>query len=204
LNKRFITYHQKKRPYIILKWAESKDGFIGRIGERIAISGELSQVVNHKWRSEEQAILISAKTMKNDAASLTNRLWTGKSPTRIIIDRNGMLSEKDITTSSESETILFRGKDSPRINNCTTILIDSTNFDGNELIHELYKLNIQSVIIEGGATLLQHFIDKNLLDEIRTVKSDKIISNGVKAPHISIEPMNIEKVGNDTIHYYIR
>ena len=203
LNKRFITYHQKKRPYIILKWAESKDGFVGRIGERIAISGELSQLVNHKWRSEEQAILISAKTMKNDAASLTNRLWTGNSPTRIIIDRSGILNEEDIVPSSQSETILFRGKDTPTLNNCNTLLIDSSNFDGHQLMHELYKLNIQSVIIEGGATLLQHFIEENLWDELRRVKSDKIISNGVKAPHISIEPMNIEKVGNDTIHYYI-
>jgi diaminohydroxyphosphoribosylaminopyrimidine deaminase/5-amino-6-(5-phosphoribosylamino)uracil reductase len=203
LNKRFITYHQKQRPYIILKWAESRDGFIGRIGEKIAISGELSQVVNHKWRSEEQAILISAKTMKNDAASLTNRLWTGKSPIRIIIDRSGILTEKDITTSTKSETILFRGKGTPSIKNCTIILIDSLTFDGHQLMHELYKLNIQSVMIEGGATLLQHFIDENLWDEVRKVKSEKTISNGVYAPQITMKPTSAEKVGDDTIQYFI-
>lgn len=142
--------------------------------------------------------------MKNDAASLTNRLWTGKSPTRIIVDRSGILSEKDITTSTESETILFRGKDTPTINNCTTLFIDSLNFDGHQLMHELYKLNIQSVIIEGGATLLQHFIDENLWDEIRQIKSEKTIANGVNAPQITIKPTNTEKVGDDTIHYYIR
>jgi diaminohydroxyphosphoribosylaminopyrimidine deaminase / 5-amino-6-(5-phosphoribosylamino)uracil reductase len=203
LNKRFITYHQKQRPYIILKWAESKDGFIGRIGERIAISGELSQVISHKWRSEEQAILISAKTMKNDAASLTNRLWTGKSPTRIIIDRSGILSEKDIVVSTESKTILLRRKDTPTFNNCSTILIDSLNFDGNQLMYELYKLNIQSVIVEGGATLLQHFINENLWDEVRQIKSDKVISNGVNAPQITIKPTFTEKVGDDKIQYFI-
>ena len=206
LNKRFFTFHEKKRPYIILKWAESKDGFIAP-KDQIApfwMTSSNSKKLVHQFRAEEDAILVGRVTAEKDNPSLTVREIKGQNPTRIIIDKDLKLSKKLILFNNEAKTIIFNTQITKKINSNYYIKIDYSNMINN-ILHQLYKQNIQSLIVEGGTKTLQSFIDENLWDEARIFTANKTLIEGVKAPIIegeiiyetTIDKDQLEIVKND-------
>lgn len=171
LNARFFTAVEKNRPYIILKWAETADGFIaGENFEQVKISNALSHKLSHKWRSEEDAMMVGTNTALYDNPRLNVREWTGRNPIRIVVDSNERLP-KDLH--------LFDGSQE------TFILSNPLKLD------ELQNQKIQSLIVEGGTKLLQSFIDIQLFDEIRVFRSQNQLKNGISAP---ILPKNIDVI----------
>lgn len=174
-NIRFFTFHEKSRPFIILKWAQTKNGFIApKIKEKqtpFLISNEFSRQIVHKWRTEEQAILVGTQTVIDDNPSLTARDWMGKNPIRIVIDRNNRLNRQSQVFDNQSETIVVDEK-----------LIDFNQNIAKQVASCLYKKNIQSIIIEGGAKTIQTFIDAGIWDEARVFICPGFIQDGTKAP----------------------
>jgi len=173
-NKRFFTFHQKKRPYIILKWAESQNGYIAPNTKQeqkpVWISNEYSRQLVHKWRSEEQAILVGTQTVIDDNPKLNVRDWTGKNPIRIVLDQNNRISKESHIFDNQAKTIVLS---SSEIDFNQNIAIQIANF--------LFENNIQSVIIEGGSQTLQTFANENLW-EARVFKGNIFFDNGIKAP----------------------
>ena len=200
LNKRFFTFHEKKRPYIILKWAESIDGFIAP-KDQIApfwMTSSNSKKLVHQFRAEEDAILVGRVTAEKDNPSLTVRDIKGQNPTRIIIDKDLKLSRKLILFNNEAKTIIFNTQITKKINSNYYIKIDYSNMINN-ILHELYKQNIQSLIVEGGTKTLQSFIDEKLWDEARIFTANKTLIEGVKAPRIEGEIIYETTIDNDQL-----
>lgn len=210
LNKRFFTYHNKKRPYIFLKWAETKDGFIDKIRAKNSekkpnwISNSLSQQFVHKMRAEEQSILIGTKTALNDNPSLNIRSWFGKNPVRIVLDRQLKIPANYNLLTDNIETIIF-SEIIPENNSYKNVIFEQIDFSKNilnQLIEVLYKFEIQSVIIEGGKQTLQTFIKANLWDEAYVFIGDVIFKEGLKAPNLNKVPYKTIQILNDTLNIY--
>jgi diaminohydroxyphosphoribosylaminopyrimidine deaminase/5-amino-6-(5-phosphoribosylamino)uracil reductase len=204
LNKRFFTYHKQKRPYVILKWAESNDGFISPIkSEREVywISGDKSKKLSHRWRSEEHSILVGVQTIIDDDPMLTTRLVDGKNPIRIILDPNCRIPLNSKVFSKDSKTIIL----SKTENNSIEKNIRIINYDKMELIlRSLYDLKLQSVIIEGGAKTIKNFLDHDSWDSIRIFKSNQNLKNGIKSPKIDISEFEKTIIGDDTLYEFER
>ncbi|SDZ87031.1 bifunctional diaminohydroxyphosphoribosylaminopyrimidine deaminase/5-amino-6-(5-phosphoribosylamino)uracil reductase RibD [Psychroflexus halocasei] len=206
LNKRFNTFHQKKRPYIILKWAETPDSFVApKTQDGIFwISNPYSKQMVHKWRSEEVAIIVGTNTALKDNPQLNTRSWSGKSPIRIVIDKNLKLTEDLHLFDASVQTYIFHhlelnAKDKKNLN---YIGIDFSKNVLNQLMEKLYQLKIQSVIIEGGSQTLQSFIDQNLWDEARVFTGQNKLNNGIKAPKFDFTPILTEKISTDIFKTY--
>lgn len=204
LNKRFFTFHQKFRPYIILKWAQSFNGKIGSGDDkRILISNEYSNRLVHKWRSEEASILIGTNTALQDNPLLTTRLWQGKNPVRIIIDKELKLPSTLKVFNTEARTIIYNSVKNLTEENIVYIKLEYENFL-HQLLDSLFEMNIQSVLVEGGTKTLQSFIDAGLWDEAKIIMNEElIIENGIAAPEMKdfiLEKQ--EKYFNDLISYY--
>lgn len=187
LNKRFFTFHTQQRPYIILKWAETADGFIAPLAgveePRLLISNEYSNRIVHQWRSEEAAILVGTNTALLDDPALTTRLWPGKSPIRLVIDMHLRLPTTLKILDGEVRTIVFNAEKQEERENLLYYKLENYNDVIDQLKKAFYQLNIQSVLVEGGAQLLQSFIDAGLWDEARIIKNSKLkIQNGLNAP----------------------
>jgi diaminohydroxyphosphoribosylaminopyrimidine deaminase / 5-amino-6-(5-phosphoribosylamino)uracil reductase len=187
INRRFFTYHEKKRPYIILKWAQSNDGFIDAIrtdenNTPVRISGDAERVLVHKWRSEEEAILVGAGTIRADKPGLDVRYWTGKNPLRVILSGSGNIKDYQLQNKTNSSVILFSdlgGENSDMVRN---VVLEKGIPACRQVIDYLYKQKIQSLLIEGGARLLNHFIEHDLWDEARVFTGKTELKKGVKAP----------------------
>lgn len=196
LNKRFFTFHEKKRPYVILKWAESQDGFIAPLNKLeqkpIWITNEFSRQWVHKWRSEEQSILVGTQTVVDDNPKLNVRDWTGKNPIRIILDQNNRIPKDSYIFNNQVKTIIFSNS-STRINQENSIfeVIDFKQNIAKQILSVLYKHQIQSVIIEGGSLTLQTFIEENLWDEARIFIGNHSFETGIKGPILALK--NFEK-----------
>ncbi|MCX6291742.1 MAG: bifunctional diaminohydroxyphosphoribosylaminopyrimidine deaminase/5-amino-6-(5-phosphoribosylamino)uracil reductase RibD [Bacteroidetes bacterium] len=187
LNKRFFTFHSKQRPYIILKFAVSADGFIApekMNAENKWISNELSRQLVHKWRSEEQAIMVGTNTVRIDNPSLTVRNWPGKNPLRITIDRELKLDSAFHLFDNSAPTLVFNNVKNEVKKNIEWVKIDFQKPVLQQVLDSLYGKNIQSVLIEGGAQLLQSFISENLWDEARIFTGHQTFGSGIKAPVI--------------------
>ena len=185
LNKRFFTFMEKRRPYIILKWAETADGFIARKNyDSKWISDEFSRQVTHKWRTEEDAVLVGMRTARQDNPILNVRDWTGRNPVRIVIDRFLKVNERLHLFDGSQRTLCYNVLKHEESDNIIRVRIDEENFLTN-LVDDLVKRDIQSVIVEGGAQTLQAFIDLDLWDEARIFISSKTFEDGIKAPTIS-------------------
>ena len=205
LNKRFFTFHQKKRPYIILKWAETKDGFVFPEGNNknkkpIWISNTYSLQLVHKWRTEEQAILVGTNTVINDNPKLNARNYFGKSPIRITIDRDLKISEDYNFYDGELETIVFTEKN--KVSDIKKLIFQKIDFSENivkQICDVLYKKEIQSIIIEGGTKTLQSFIDENLWDEARVFVGDSFFKTGLKSPDLDGEIIKEVFILNDKL-----
>jgi diaminohydroxyphosphoribosylaminopyrimidine deaminase/5-amino-6-(5-phosphoribosylamino)uracil reductase len=182
LNKYFFCYHEKKRPYITLKWAQSADGFIaGEGGKPIHFTNAASDQIVHKLRAENMSILIGGNTAITDNPRLTTRLWPGKNPTRIILDTKNNLPSDAHIFNDEAPTLIFNFLENKTVNQHTYIQIPSTNYLP-ELLTHLHHLQINSVLVEGGTKTLQQFIDARLYDEIIYFESKQPIQKGIKGP----------------------
>jgi diaminohydroxyphosphoribosylaminopyrimidine deaminase/5-amino-6-(5-phosphoribosylamino)uracil reductase len=203
LNKRFFTFHQIKRPYIILKWAQSFNHKIGSLSERVLISNDYSNRLVHKMRSEEASILVGTKTAGMDNPSLTTRLWKGQNPVRIIIDSDLKLDTSLKVFDGESPTIIYNTIKDEIFQNIRYIKLKKQYFQF-ELLHSLYTLNINCVLVEGGAKTSQSFIDSGIWDEAVVITNEKLhIQDGVDAPDLKSAVLNKQvKYLDDTITYY--
>lgn len=197
LNKRFFTYHEKKRPYIILKWAQTNDGFIAKNeqseGEIDWITSKETKKLVHKWRSEEMGILVGKNTVKNDNPSLTTREYTGKNPTRIILDSNLELDSNKSVFNSEAKTLVINKVKNDSKEHIEHIKIDDTK-NVEQILNALYERGISSILIEGGTQIHNSFISQNIWDEARIFKSTSNWKNGLKAPVIKKTTNFCEKI----------
>ena len=207
LNKRFFTFHRKNRPFIILKWAESSDGFISPKNKSeqkpVWISNEHSRQLVHKWRSEEQAILVGTQTIIDDNPSLTARDWTGKNPIRMIIDKENNVDSSKNVFDNQAKTIVFSSKEVT--SNSETIQNIKIDFDINStqtIVEKLYENNIQSIIIEGGSKTIQSFIDANIWDEARVFIGEIKLHDGTKAPEFKKAIYSKSYLKKDTLLTY--
>lgn len=206
LNKRFFMFHNKKRPYIILKWAETKDGFIDvdRECNKIDnwITSPLSKKLVHKWRSEEAAIMIGTNTALNDNPQLNVREWMGKNPIRIVLDLKLRLPEELHLFDKTIPTLVFNYEKESTEKNLEFIQLTYSKPLISQCLEVLHKKNILSVIIEGGAMLLESFINENVWDEARVFIGDKIFEKGLKAPNTNLLPSSTEKISDDVLLIY--
>lgn len=194
--KRFFAYHNKKRPYIILKWAETEDGFMAPETKDeqkpVWITNTYSRQLVHKWRAEEQAILVGTNTVIEDNPSLTVRDYAGENPIRIVIDKNNKLEESYNVFDTSAKTIRLTKTE--------------LNFDkplASEVCNYLHQHNINSVIIEGGAKTLETFIDENLWDEARIFISKTEFKSGTKATNLNGRLVSEKKLKEDRLKFYI-
>lgn len=203
LNRRYFYSVSEKRPYVILKWAQTKDGFIGRKNEIVKISNKKTSALSHKWRAEEQAIMIGTETAINDNPLLTTRLWHGKNPVRVVIDRTGRIPETLNIFNNDSQTIVFTETKRSNRDNVEFVSTEfNRNFPGN-MLNAMYTRGIQSVIVEGGVYTIQSFINAGLWNEARVVEGNSELKSGIKAPSLNIEPVSQVNTGGDLLKIYI-
>ncbi len=187
LIRRFVTFNTRKRPYITLKWAESADGFIDIIRENsspVVLSTPITSMYVHKQRAEHKAILVGRKTALLDNPSLTTRNWYGANPLRLVIDRTLSLPSGLRLFDHTTPTLVFTEKEKAVEENLEYITLDFSKDILPQILTVLYERKIQSLLVEGGTTLLQSFIDTELWDEIFVEHSAKVLGEGVKSPVI--------------------
>ena len=184
LNRRFFTFHEKHRPWIILKWAQSNDGFIGK-DERVILSNALTHTLVHRLRARSGAILVGTNTALMDNPTLTTRLWPGPNPLRLTIDRNGILPPTLHLKDNSTPTVIY------------------SHESIGEILADLYARGIQSLLVEGGAKLLQSFIDKGLWDEARIETAPLCLGQGTKAPTLKDEQLKSKQnIDGHIIQHY--
>lgn len=208
LNKAFFCYLEKKRPYIVLKWAQTRDAFIDKKrSEQDAvcptpISNELTRMHVHKLRSEVKSILVGTNTAINDNPSLTVRSWTGDHPVRLVLDRQLRIPQEYNLFDQKISTIVFTEKEQESKQNCEYEQIDFDKDMLNQILQALYHRKIQSVLVEGGRQLLQAFINANLWDEAQVEVADIHFGEGVYAPSICGAADYTEKVLSSEMMYF--
>jgi diaminohydroxyphosphoribosylaminopyrimidine deaminase / 5-amino-6-(5-phosphoribosylamino)uracil reductase len=201
LNKRFFTFQEKQRPYIILKWAETADHFIDKqreVSEKpIWITNYQSRVLVHKWRSEEQSIMIGTNTALMDNPQLNVREWSGKNPLRIVLDNKLRLPTHLHIFDGSQPTLVYTSRN--EFSNLTNVKFINVDFEHNVLLaimRHLYESKIISLFVEGGNRLLTSLIELNLWDEARVFKGNMLFHNGIPAPKINLPPMNNQTIEN--------
>ena len=206
VNRRFFTRLKEFRPYVILKWAETADGYFAPL-ENVQrwISNKASKQLVHKWRKEEDAVLVGKGTAKADNPSLTVREWQGRNPKRILIDKNLEITSDFNLYNSEAETLIFNAEITDWRENIKLIALE--NFDlylPQQILYQLYLMDIQSVIIEGGKKTLEMFIEAGLWDEARVFRSNEKWGEGMISPKISGKMIDHIKVGTDSLSVFIK
>ncbi len=205
LNSRFFTFFETKRPYIILKWAQSNDGFIAKEnGEPYSISNQFTNMLVHKWRAEEASILVGTNTVSTDNPYLTTRNWKGENPVRVVLDANLRLSKLSNIFDSSATTIIINRLKNEKIGNIIYYKVSESQNVVGAILACLYEKQINSVIIEGGSKTLQNFIDANYWNEARVITNEGLtISNGIKAPILKNATLNnTEYIITDRIDFY--
>jgi len=210
-HKRFLTFHEKKRPYIILKWAETANGYIApdkilrkKNPEPFWITNEKSRQLVHQWRAEEQAILVGTNTILEDNPKLNVRDWEGNSPIRIVLDNQLKIpNEYSVLDGSVSTLILTSAlKNHEPTENLEYLRLNFDSDIAKEICGLLFEKNILSLIVEGGAQTLQTFINAGLWDEARIFKGNTAFEKGLKAPDFAGTAIREEKIMNDTLTIY--
>lgn len=204
LNRRFFKFHEKKRPYIILKWAQTLDSFIAPTEKEelkpVWITNVQSRQLVHKWRTEEQAILVGTQTVIDDNPQLNARDWEGNNPIRIVIDQRNRIPKTAHVWDNKIKTIVFSNENSiPSSANTIVEVIDFQQNIAPQIVEKLYQHQIQSVIIEGGAQTLQTFIDATLWDEARIFIGNSTFGTGKKAPVLNTSLSTKERIGTDEL-----
>lgn len=204
-NRRFFTFHTKHRPYIILKWAQTADGFLGKANERTVISNASTNTLVHKWRSQEAAILVGTQTALVDDPQLNNRLFAGPSPMRILIDRHLRVPSTAKLYDNSLPTLIYNYTKAGVEGNTQFVLLEKGSHELQNMMADLHARNVQSVIIEGGAKLLQSFIDIGLWDEARVITNQQLIlGDGIASPILTAARL-VEKqtVATDQISIFM-
>ena len=202
LNKRFFLNQSLARPFIILKWAQTQDGFVARKNyDSKWISNEFSRQRVHQWRAEEDAILVGKNTAQYDNPSLTVRDWKGSNPIRVVLDRQLELSTKLNLFNGEVKTLVYNCKESNTNEKLELVRLGKDNFI-SELLVDLYQRDIGSLIIEGGSQVLAIFIQLGLWDEARVFTSNQEFGEGIEAPSFNEKVNTSEYVENDELNYY--
>ena len=206
-HKRFFTFQTQKRPFIILKWAQTLDAFIApnkrAIQAPVWITKEVSRQLVHKWRSEEQAILVGTTTVLDDNPGLDIRYWNGENPVRIVIDRE-LKIPTNLKVHDGSVKTIFINERNTSVKGA--IFFEKINFSkpiAIQICEVLFKHNIQSLIVEGGTKTIQTFIDENLWDEARVFSGEVHFNNGVNAPTLDVIPTNEENIKGDILKTYL-
>ncbi len=205
LNRRFFTYHEKKRPYVILKWAQTVDGFIDfdRTPDTPIkpnwITDEYARVLVHKMRSEEESILVGTNTAEKDNPSLSLREWAGKDPLRIVIDKNLRLPENLHLFSGKIPTLVLTEKEKKTEKNIKFLKVTFDETLIKQLLDYLYSSEIQSLIVEGGTKTANAFLDTGLWDEAKVFVGNKFFKSGIKAPEIKLNPVKKENISNSKL-----
>lgn len=209
LNRRFFTFHNEHRPYILLKWAQTADGFIAPLKKEaqkpVWISNAYARQKVHQWRSEEQAILVGTKTVVDDNPQLNTREWFGNAPVRIVLDREGKIDPSYRVLDGTQPTLVITEAKKSLLDN--RVAYQNCIFDGSlpqQIARILYQKGLQSVIIEGGAKTLQLFIDAGLWDEARVFESAEQWGQGIPAPRFEALPVWSEKIENNNLNWYYR
>ena len=207
LNRRFFIFHQRKRPYIILKWAQSADGLLAPFPRKNStgitwLSHPLSRNLTHNWRAEEASILVGANTVQNDNPQLTVRGLAGNNPVRIIMDPDLICDTRKKVFSGSGRVIIFNNKKSATVKNATYIAITQSKYFLKSAMQYLYDNGIQSVFAEGGAFTLKSFIKDNLWDEARVFRTPAELSEGIEAPKMDSSPQFTTTVLTDQLDYY--
>ncbi len=209
LNRRFVTFHTQKRPYILLKWAQTADGFIDTIRENadtppLRISNEVTKTLNHQIRSVESAILVGTNTVLLDNPHLTSRKWSTRNPVRMAIDRQRRIPANYKLLDDSTKTVIFTDENDQIGQNTTFVKIDFSHDIVPQILNYLYQNELQSVIVEGGRQLLQAFIDDDLWDEARVETSPSVIGCGVNAPKFPMKPCKTEFFGQNKMEHFFR
>jgi diaminohydroxyphosphoribosylaminopyrimidine deaminase / 5-amino-6-(5-phosphoribosylamino)uracil reductase len=210
MNRRFFTFHEKKRPYVILKWAQSADGFLAPLKNSVSptvdinalkpvwITNPYSRQLVHKWRSEEAAILVGTQTVIDDNPSLDVRDWTGPNPVRIVLDRTGRITADFSVKNQKIRTIVLT--EQVGLTNLDNLIYEQIAFDENlaaNVLNVLYRHNLLSVIIEGGSKTLETFI--NAGDEARIFAGPAYIGDGIKGPEITGNAVSAKMIKEDKL-----
>ncbi|WP_018476496.1 bifunctional diaminohydroxyphosphoribosylaminopyrimidine deaminase/5-amino-6-(5-phosphoribosylamino)uracil reductase RibD [Pontibacter roseus] len=206
LNKRFFTFHAQKRPYLLLKWAESADGFIGGPAfEQVQISGPLSRRLVHKWRSEEQAILVGSHTAAHDNPRLDTRFWTGRSPLRVVIDRKLQLpGHLHLFDKSQPTVVYTYQKKEQTHENLQYVRLRENESLLPQIMQDLHQRQVLSLLVEGGTYLLKSLLKESLWDEALLFKSStKVLGKGTEAPLMAQgRLLEVNQLGTDWLFYY--
>lgn len=203
-NRRFFTRIQKQRPYIILKWAETANGYFAtKDGHQKWISGALAKRLAHQWRTEEDAILVGKQTVIMDNPQLTAREWPGKNPIRLVIDKNLQVPQSNHIYNADAKTIIFNEVKTDVAENIHYIQMEDMHFYlAQKIAFQLYLMDVQSVIVEGGAKILTQFLDTNLWDEARIFSSSERWDDGVPSPVVNGHLKEQIQVGSDKLSIY--
>ena len=206
LNKRFFTFHNKKRPYIILKWAESQDSFLApeKIVDQerkpVWITNTYSRQLVHKWRSEEQAILVGTQTVVDDNPKLNTRDWSGNNPVRVVLDQNNRISRDSFILDDSVKTIIFtKSEINFSAENTTFEVIDFNQNIIPQILAVLHQNQIQSIIIEGGLKTIQAFIDQDIWDEARIFIGKTTFGTGTRTPILQKKTTTKTYIQNDEL-----
>ncbi len=205
-NRRFLTSVERERPYIVLKWARSIDGFLdrhprhGRGVQRI--SAPATDVLVHRWRSEEQAILAGSRTVVNDDPQLTVRLVEGRQPLRVVIDRANITPARSRVFDDEAPTLLFNTDPRPDVH-VEQVALSSASDVLPQVVNELHRRGIRSVLVEGGAELLGHFLRQGLWDEVREITGSTVFGRGTPVPAIPAAAARSERSGPDHVAWFV-
>lgn len=206
LNKRFFTFHTKKRPYILLKWAATKDGYIAPLeqdeGKPFWITTPISKQLVHVWRSQEASILVGTNTVIKDNPRLDTREVYGNNPVRLTIDRNLKTPSGHALLKNDIPTVVFTSKSKKSLDNLHYEKIDWSKSIPEQILAYCYENQLQSILIEGGTKLLQSFIDANLWDEARVFTGKSLLKSGISQPKLNTFPYMVKNSGEDSLSYY--
>lgn len=208
LNKRFFTFHEKKRPFVVLKWAQTQDGFMDRLPEEREtgvnwITNPATKKWVHEWRSAEQAILVGVNTIINDDPQLNVRKIVAPSPLRFVIDPHGRIPQHAKVLNDGQPTFLLTKNysyDFSLQENVTQICLASYTIQ--EVLNVLYSKNMLSVFVEGGKTTLDSFIEEHLWDEAKVLTGRSFFLAGITAPQLKKMPLWRTELGEDVLHYF--
>lgn len=201
INRRFITAFERQRPYVVLKWACSLDGFLDDHGRTARISGAATDVRVHRWRAAEQAILVGSTTVVNDDPALTVRHVAGRQPLRVVLDRAGRIPASARVFDGAAGTLLFTGmqRRDVTVDQC---LLEPEADPLPALLTELHRRSIRSLLVEGGAALLGHFLDAGTWDEARVITGARPLGNGTRAPRPDRPALRNFPSGDDRISLF--
>ncbi|GAB2795085.1 diaminohydroxyphosphoribosylaminopyrimidine deaminase/5-amino-6-(5-phosphoribosylamino)uracil reductase [Hymenobacter luteus] len=206
LNRRFFTFQEQQRPYVVLKWAETADGYLaGPYFQPVAISGELARLAVHQWRAEEHAILVGTRTALHDNPRLNVREWPGPDPIRLVIDKNLSLPPTHHLFDGSQPTIVYTYRERASKDNLTFTTLSQAEDLFPQILQSLQQQQVQSVLVEGGPTVLNSLLKDGLWDEARVIRSARRLGGGVAAPHIGLTGLHEQfRLGEDEVFVYLK